>query len=155
MNPVVHRESGIVSIDGGCGVKQQGQLNALVIPERDAEDFSWLYVDELPQMAALDAQAAAGGTLHLDYGDYLSVLGRAGEFLTGRHEPSGRVIELPAQDVYERGGRCGVAFYTDFCLPVRPGERLGVYRRTARGALVKKDGLLGWYHGRLREIGGQ
>lgn len=155
MNPVVYREARIVSVDGGCGVKRQGQLNALVIPDRDSEDFSWLYVDDLPEAVALDGQEGSAATLHLDYGDFLTVLCREGDFLAGRHEETGRLIELPAADVYEANGKDAIAFYTDHRLPVQAGERLSVSRRTSRGALVKKDGVLGWYYGRLRDVAAQ
>ena len=38
---------------------------------------------------------------------------------------------------------------TDYLLPVRAGDRLAIVRRTSRGALAKKDGVTGWYLGKL------
>ena len=38
---------------------------------------------------------------------------------------------------------------TDYRLAVRPGDTLSVVRRISDRALVKKDGVTGWYFGRL------
>ena len=38
---------------------------------------------------------------------------------------------------------------TDYRLPVEPGDRLSLVVRTSRGCLMKKNGVTGWYFGRL------
>ena len=38
---------------------------------------------------------------------------------------------------------------TDYRLEVRPGDTLSVVRRISDRALVKKDGVTGWYFGRM------
>lgn len=40
---------------------------------------------------------------------------------------------------------------TDYRLPVEPGDVLKVVERTSRGILAKKDGVTGWYFGRVRD----
>lgn len=39
---------------------------------------------------------------------------------------------------------------TDYLLPVRAGDRLSLVRKTSRGWIVKKDGVTGWYLGRVQ-----
>ena len=39
--PIVDRARHIISIDGGCVLKLDGRLNALIIPEESSPDFSW------------------------------------------------------------------------------------------------------------------
>ena len=40
---------------------------------------------------------------------------------------------------------------TDYRLPVLPGDRLSLVARTSRGCLMKKNGVTGWYSGRLTD----
>lgn len=49
----------LISIDGGCVVKNSGQLNALIIPEDGSEEFAWNCVDDLPKAVAVQAQSAS------------------------------------------------------------------------------------------------
>ena len=41
---------------------------------------------------------------------------------------------------------------TDYQLEIDAGDEVSVVARTSRGALVKKNGLLGWYFGTLEDI---
>ena len=41
---------------------------------------------------------------------------------------------------------------TDYRLPVAPGDKLTLVARTKTGFLCKKDGVTGWYYGRLSGI---
>ena len=47
-NPIIERQRKIVSIDGACVLKDDGQLNALIIPSKDSEDFSFTAYDPFP-----------------------------------------------------------------------------------------------------------
>lgn len=38
-NPIIDREHKVISIDGGCTLKDDGQLNGLIIPYEGSEDF--------------------------------------------------------------------------------------------------------------------
>ena len=40
---------------------------------------------------------------------------------------------------------------TDYHLPVTPGDSLSLVARTSRGYLMKKNGVTGWYFGRLAD----
>ena len=40
---------------------------------------------------------------------------------------------------------------TDYRLPVLPGDPLSLVARTSRGCLMKKNGVTGWYSGRLTD----
>ena len=46
--PLVLPDRHIVSIDGGCNLKADGQLNALILPKEPGEDFAWLASRRLP-----------------------------------------------------------------------------------------------------------
>ncbi len=150
-DPFVAPAQQIVSIDGGCVIKRDGQLNALLLPpEPRADRFSWVSYDSLPTAEALDTQAASERSVNIRFGDNeLDILARGDEFCTCRHRSTGRVIDILTKDLWEtdRGVFCEDS--TDYLLPVQPGDRLSIVEQTSRGWLVKKNGITGWYTGRL------
>ncbi|MCI8990325.1 MAG: serine/threonine protein phosphatase [Lawsonibacter sp.] len=143
----------IISIDGACVLKADGQLNALMLPSEDSEDFSWTAWDGLPAAAALDPQEASAGSLNIRWGrSALELLEHGEELSLCRHRETGR--ELYILNEYLRQGPKGLECEdsTDYRLPVSPGDLLTVVRRTKTGFLCKKQGVTGWYYGRLSDI---
>lgn len=151
--PIISRERKIVSIDGGCVLKVDGQLNALILPSEEARDFAWTAWDGLPAARALDGQEASSDSVNIRWGRAaLELLEEGEEFSFCRHLETGR--ELYILNEYLRQGPSGLECEdsTDYCLPVSPGELLTVVRKTKRGFLCKKEGVTGWYYGRLWDI---
>ena len=62
---------------------------------------------------------------------------------------TGRVLEVLTEYLYVDRGVTRCEDSTDYRLAVRPGDTLSVVRRISDRALVKKDGVTGWYFGRL------
>lgn len=56
--PIVDKECRVASIDGGCVLKDDGQLNALIL-ENGA--IRWDWYDPFPLVRALDRQAPGAG----------------------------------------------------------------------------------------------
>jgi len=79
------------------------------------------------------------------------VLERGRELSRCRHLETGRGLDVLTEYLYvDRGGtRCEDS--TDYRLPVEPGDRLSLVARTSRGCLMKKNGVTGWYFGRLAD----
>lgn len=150
-NPLVNPAQQIVSIDGGCVIKRDGQLNALLLPtEPSADAFSWTAYDALPTARALTAQEPSTDSINIRYGDNaLNILERGEEFCTCLHLSSGRKIDILTKDIWEtaRGVFCEDS--TDYLLDVQPGDLLSIIEQTSRGWLVKKNGVTGWYTGGL------
>ena len=77
--PLLAEGRHIASIDGGCSLKVDGQLNALVLPERPGGAFSWFAYDGLPTATALDPQAPSADSVNIRWGrNALEVLERGG-----------------------------------------------------------------------------
>lgn len=150
-NPIISAQQQIVSIDGGCVIKRDGQLNALRLPPVPAADrFTWTAYDGLPTALAETAQAPSERSAYIHYGDNaLKILKRGEEFCTCLHLSSGREFDILTRDIWEtkQGAFCEDS--TDYLLSVRPGDALSVIQKTSRGWLVKKDGVTGWYTGTL------
>ena len=151
--PRIDRENRIIGIDGGCGVKRDGQLNALIISPDGA--FSAASCDDFPVQAALERQEASADPVAIHYGNSaVEVLARGEEFATVRHVSSGRVMEVPADYLYERNGAWECEDITDALLDVMPGDEISILRRTSRGVYARKNGFAGWYRGALGEVTG-
>lgn len=148
--PIVDRAEHIASIDGGCVLKADGQLNALILPSCDSTDFSWQAYDGLPTATALDGQIPSTDSVNIRWGRSALELLETGEELSlCRHLETGR--EMLILNHYLRRGPNGLwcEDSTDYALPVSPGDTLTVVYSTKQGHLCKKDGVTGWYYGRL------
>ena len=151
--PLFTRDRKIISIDGACVLKADGQLNALLLPSEDSEDFAWTAWDGLPAARALDPQQASTDSLNIRWGrSALELLERGEELSLCRHLETGRKLYILNE--YLRQGPKGLECEdsTDYRLPVAPGELLTVVRKTRSGFLCKKEGVTGWYYGRLSDI---
>lgn len=150
--PLIDRGRHIASIDGGCVLKLDGQLNALIIPDIEGDGLDYTWYDGLPALTALDGQEPSPDPLNIRWSDsVVEPLGEDGDCVRVRHPSSGRELWLPKDFVSAwRDGRIHTEDATDYRLPVSPGDRLSLVRKTGRGLLVKKNGVTGWYHGRVK-----
>ena len=148
--PLFERRRKIISIDGGCVLKLDGQLNALILPEEGAEDFSWQAYDGLPQITALDGQEASADSVNIRWGrSALELVQQGEETSLCRHLESGRVLPILNTYLRRTGDKLWCEDSTDYALPVAPGDRLSLVARTKKsGLLCKKNGVTGWYYGR-------
>ena len=150
-NPLVERERHIISLDGGCVLKVDGQLNAMILPDITGDEFQFASYDDLPRAVALDGQEASYNSINIRWSDsVVEPLAEHGDCLFVRHPSSGRTLWVPRDFVHRRrDGKLHTEDATDYCPPVSPGDELALVRETQRGLLVKKDGVTGWYHGRI------
>ena len=149
--PLIDKERHIVSIDGGCVLKLDGQLNALIIPDINGDRLDFTAYDGLERVTALDGQEASADPLNIRWSDSeVELLAEQGDCVLVRHPSSGRQLWLPRDFVTRwRDGRLHTEDATDYLLPVSPGDTLSLVRETQRGCLVKKDHITGWYFGRI------
>ena len=149
-NPIIDREHRVVSIDGACVLKDDGQLNCLVIPDTDSEDFSFVAYDSFPEVIALDDQAAGERSYYVAWDDStVRVLERGAEFSRCRHLSTGYELDILTKYLFSDTEITGCNDCTDCILPVRRGDRLKLVETTSRGYFVKHNGVSGWYYGRV------
>lgn len=149
-SPIINAAQRIIAIDGGCGVKPEGQLNLLMLQDGRIE---WSSYDDLPKRVALDAQAAANPGHHITYmnGD-VDILAHENGLTQVRHRPTGHVMWVPDVQLFTgQDGTVRCSDISDYRLPVSPGDTLTILWETARGTVCKKDGVEGWYRGRFAE----
>ena len=151
-NPIFDRERHIVSIDGGCVLKDDGQLNALVLPRTEDEDFSFFAYDPFPTARVKSDQTSGERSYYIRWGDsQVRVLRRGEEFSFCRHLRTGYDMEILTKYLFTDSEITGCNDCTDYVLPLRAGDEVHVIERTSRGYLVKHDGISGWYFGELEE----
>lgn len=149
-NPIIDRDRRVASIDGGCVLKDDGQLNALLIPERESEDFDFSAYDPFPERTVLRDQAGGVKSYYIRWGDsQVRVLERGAEFSRCRHLRTGYEMDILTKYLFTGEEITGVNDCTDYVLPLRAGERVRVVEETSRGYLVKHHGTTGWYFGEL------
>lgn len=155
--PLVSREQHIISIDGGCVLKLDGQLNALIIPDITGDQVDCAAYDGLPVVRALDGQEESRDSLNIRWSDSaVEVLRTEGDCAWCRHLSTGREMWIMREYLYPRrsDGHIHCEDTTDYRLPVEPGDRLALVRRCDRGYMVKKHGVTGWYFGRVEPAEG-
>lgn len=150
--PIFDWDRKIISIDGGCVLKIDGQLNALILPSEDAQNFTWQAWDGLPVYTALAAQEPSCDSVNIRWGrSDLELLEAGEEFSRCRHLETGRELDILNSYLRHTGERLWCEDSTDYHLPVTPGDSLSLVARTSRGYLMKKNGVTGWYFGRLAD----
>lgn len=142
--PYFDARRNVIGIDGGCGVKHEGQLNALLW--RDGVFSCDCVSGDLPVVRAKSAQAESKNSLNVHYFEPLRVLSQEGALARVRHEATGRVLWAATDGIWQEDGRDHTET-TDFALGVEAGDQLYVVRQTPRGLLAQKNGVTGWYYG--------
>lgn len=149
MNPIINRDKRIISIDGGCGVKKDGQLNLLIIPDINCsvDKISHISYDEIPVAYALENQNPSADSVYISWiNREIRILNKGEEFSYIEHVKSGRKLYIP--NSYLRNDTESFD-YTDYVLPVNKGDRLSIISENSKGYIVKKDGVIGWYFGEV------
>lgn len=149
-NPIIDRDRHVISIDGGCTLKDDGQLNALIIPYDGSEDFDFVAYDPFPVRRVGTAQRGGGKSYYIRWGDNeVQVLRRGEEFSLCRHVRTGYEMEILTKYLYSDDEFCKCNDSTDLVLELQAGDEVSVVETTSRGYLVKHKGVSGWYWGEL------
>ncbi len=144
--PRVDRGRKIIALDGGCGIKNYGQLN-LMITDGTPENISFLSADDLPKVKALDSQTGSDDHINIRWIDRgIETLEKFDGYRKIRHRSTGHVCLIP--DAYVRDDE-HAADYSDYLLPVTAGETLALVDETPLGYIVKKNGVTGLYKGSI------
>lgn len=152
-NPRIDHEKKIISIDGGNVLKRDGQLNALIIPDINQEEFTYDYVDLLRKARILNTQEIGVGSYNIPWIDNkVQILRREREFTYCEHKSSGYKMWIPNDYLNEAKDGWHTEDISDYQIPVTYGDIVSVTEDTSRGYLIKKDGVCGWYYGMLEYL---
>ena len=148
--PIIDRARHIISIDGGCVLKDDGQLNALIIPYNGSEDFQVEHYDPFPVRRVKSAQKGSEKSIYIRWGDNIvRILERGREFSRCVHVRTGYELDILTKNLYGESGEVRCNDCTDYVLPLEAGDEVSVVETTSRGYFVKHNGVSGWYGGEL------
>ena len=149
-NPIIDRTRKIISIDGACVLKDDGQLNCLILPDKDSEDFSFAAYDPFPVRRVLRDQAGSERSYYIRWGDSrVQVLERGEEFSHCRHVRTGYEMDILTKYLFTDEEFTDCNDCTDYVLPLHVGDEVRVVETCSRGYFVKHRGVSGWYFGEL------
>ncbi len=147
--PHIYPAQRIAAIDGGCGKQEAAQLNALIMHAGRPGEFEFDYVDDFPRVVALDRQLPSEDPIHSNWKTrFIDVISKSDEFAVVHHRSTGRQLEVPLRRLWVQDGTEVLGDYTDYELPVEPGDILSVLFETSKGLCCKKGSVSGWYRGR-------
>ncbi len=148
--PVMNAERKILSIDGGCGVRGDGQLN-LVITDWEGTHFTHLSATDKKRFRALDGQEASPSCRNIRWHDPVVELVEKGEkWATVRHH--GHEMQIPIHFLQQKEEQWVCYNLTDYRLPVAPGDELELIFEHDGMLYAKKNDVCGWYKGRYQMI---
>ncbi len=146
MSPLILRNRHIICLDGGCGVKHSGQLNCVILPDAQSEDFTFLWADDLPHVRAVEPQEASSDFTYIHFHDRrVELLERGAEFAQVRYH--GKTVRVPVSALDEDDPGQLNTDMTDYRLSVAPGDEMSLILRCRNEIYVRKDNILGWYQG--------
>ena len=154
-NPIIDTEHHVAAIDGGCVLKDDGQLNAFIIPDlacTDASLFSFEYYDPFPTAEVMTDQTGGGPSYYIRWGDSeVQVLERGKEFSHCRHIRTGYEMDILTKYLKQNSEITPCNDCTDYVLPLRQRDTVSIVEETSRGYFVKHNGTSGWYFGKLQK----
>lgn len=149
-NPIIDRDRRIISIDGGCVLKDDGQLNCLIIPDAEREEFCFDAYDCFPVRKVKQAQKGGGRSYYIRWGDStVQVLERGEEFSLCRHVRTGYTMRILTKYLFTGEEFTDCNDCTDYVLPLERGDEVSVVETVSGGYFVKHKGISGWYFGEL------
>ena len=152
-NPVIDRRRHIANIDGGCVLKDDGQLNCLMIPDITGDALTFTAYDPFPVRRVLRDQAPSARSAYIRWGDSsVQVLERGEEFSRCRHVRTGYELDILTRYLFTNEEITDCNDCTDYVLPLRAGDKVRVVEQTSRGWFVKHNGVSGWYFGELEDV---
>ena len=151
-DPIIDQKRHVVSLDGGCGVKDGAQLNAVLVAPDGS--FSHESYDGLPLVQALDAQTDGGDAFHLRWTErFVERLSAENGIARVRVISCGKTLDVPENYLYtEADGRLCCRDFPAHRLKIEPGDALSLIDETPLGLLVKKGSTSGLYGGRVRAL---
>lgn len=143
-NPILDHAAKIISIDGGYGIKNFGQINALIV-EKDAT-FSYFSVDELEYKRVYEDQIPKKQqpfTIAYPDGE-IKILQEGEEFSVCEHVRTGKKMRILKSLIYELSDKHYCTDATNYMVTVYRGDWVGLIAKTRDYSLVKKAGIIGW-----------
>lgn len=145
-------KTNVISIDGGNSMKRWRQINYLIF-DSSGKELECGYYDNLPKIQALEDQEENEGYFSLIFPQtQVEIRERREEKVVCYVPWLDREIKIDANRIYDYKGKSYCSDMTTYHLKVKSGDILSLCGMTKEGLQVKKDGIVGNYHGRYLEF---
>ena len=145
-------KTNVISMDGGNSMKRWQQINYLIL-DSEGRELESGYYDSLPKIQALEDQEEGKDYFTLLFPNTMVEIREVREDKTVCHVPwLNREILLDSNRIYEYKRKTYCSDMTTYNMPVKAGEILSCCGMTKEGLQVKKNGIVGNYHGRYAEV---
>lgn len=168
VNVYFNKEMNVISIDGGNSMKCWEQINYLILTRESMEEaesgqqrnevcrkngrvITGGYYDSLPKICALDDQPETAESFTLVFPNTHIEIRKEGAEESICFVPYlNKEITVSNDHIYTYKNKKYCYDFTTYDLCVDAGEVLTFCMETEDGILVKRDGIVGNYHGRYR-----
>lgn len=151
VNPYWNQETNVISIDGGNSMKSWCQLNYLILyPD---QEMQMGYFDRLPKIRLLDDQKETPEAFTLAFPNtQIEILQENGADSRCYVPYLKKELTIEKDRIYEYKNKMYSYDFTTYDLGVKAGEIVSFCMEVQDGVLVKRNGIVGNYHGRYEFI---
>ena len=143
-------DTNVWSLDGGNSMKKWQQINYLIFKQGEIHAG---YYDNLPKIRALEPQLETRDPMTVIFPNTeLEVLERGADVSLCHFPKIHLKRPISTESIYEYKGKLYCSDFTTYCLGVEAGEILSFCDTTAEGILVKRNDIVGNYHGKFEYL---
>lgn len=152
-NPIINKEQHIISIDGGNEIKDEGQLNALIIYNK--ENIAFDFVNNFSIGEIIEDQVESSNSIKISWMDNeVKVLEERDEFSLCRHVSSNHELLIKNNRLFKVNDGTYCYDYTDHFLQLSRGEKVFIIEKSKNQTLIKKHDKIGWVLNKnIKELG--
>lgn len=154
-SPMIDRRKRIAGLDGGCVVKREGRLNAVVLPDITAAEEDWEITgyDAFPVVRVLEDQEESPQAFYARFRKrFVEMVEQGEEASLVRFKHSGEEHRVPNYYLWEKDDGLCCGDYTDYRMPLRAGEEVTLLYELEGSFLLRRDGVAGWYDGKIQRL---
>ena len=134
-------------------MKSDGQVNLLVFPHAGEDSFTSLCIDDFPRFRALDPQQESETSGNINYADPWVEILEVRDSLTRVRRISDGYEMWTVKPVKTEDGKSRLwGDGTDYRHQIFPGDVISLIARDEVGCYIKKDGVCGYYNGRIEPL---
>lgn len=149
INPYYNANTNVYSIDGGNSMKKWQQINYLIF-KKDGTITNGYY-DSLPKVKVLEAQSPTNSPITLTFPNTeLEIRERLEEKSRCYIPYLDMEMVISNASIYTYKYKQYCSDFTTYHLPVEAGEIVSYCGETNDGILIKRNGIVGKYHGKYR-----
>lgn len=151
-SPIIDNNKRIITIDGGCGIKKEGQLNLLIIPDAfsKSSDITWIFEDGNQKVKILENQEGKAAKASIVWPDTeIEIISADEDTSLIRHKSSNKEMLVANTYIY---GVDNCEDTNDSRADVQAGEIVSVIAETKKGIIINNNGKTGWYFGEYENV---